>query len=138
MGLIFRTLKAWVLPNLTAIKWGAEFLTAIAIVATACWLTHRVDEGAYAQEKLALANQHMTALNKAVQEKDAAEAKRDAMGLQLDDALETIRRAAAEDAHDMEVEDAKPAYTECKLPADGLLSLNRRIARSNETRHAPH
>lgn len=90
------------------------------------------NEAAQAETNHAL----LVQLQNQVTMKEAAQARNAETDKKVTDGLATIAALADQNRELEEKENAKPAYTACKLPDTGLLLTNERIARSNALRGA--
>lgn len=140
MGLISTvmesTIGAWIKAQWATIHTTIMVTMIASAIGATAWATHRVDTLIAQGDENQLLKAKAKEISQLGSDKDAAEKQRDAKTLELDALKDSIHNDAAKHQHDDEVENAKPAYTSCKLPADGLQRLNQRIADSNKRRAA--
>ena len=130
------TLGTWIKAHLAMLHTAVMIAMLVGALTTTAWATHRVDALIAQGKENAVLKAKQAALDQALKDKKQAEDERDALSLELEYGTDDIHNDAAKHQHEDEVENAKPAYTNCKLPDDGLLRLNQRIDASNQRRKA--
>lgn len=125
------------IPSLVT-KWAVPLRWVMlgSIVAATAWGAHQIDAGIVARRDNKILNEAIAKQNQAIADRLAAEIQRDKNAVLLERATDSIHSLRRRANQLEEAENAKPVYTQCIMPDDGLRRLNARIAESNARRQS--